>query len=220
MPYSRSQRLPSLRFTMRTYCRTPVEKERFDPSVRQVLRKSQSAALCDCLLHGISVFQASLPTQNVDVRQYMPHEKYLTPRKTLDLLTLASYYIKMRQNRYKRNWRPFPQKIFNFKKCNILHLFCFPRLICFCFLIRCFFLIRINFRHCDFRHFFRFTRTQLPGSIAAESNNAITLFFIFPPFSRQTAFYILIIFAPFPRFAAIWAQVFLYDTTSYKRSVI
>lgn len=38
-------RLPSLRFTMRTYCRTPVEKERFDPSVRQVLRKSRSATL-------------------------------------------------------------------------------------------------------------------------------------------------------------------------------
>lgn len=118
-------------------------------------------------------------------------EKYLTPRKTLDLLTLASYYIKMRQNRYKRNWRPFPQKIFNFKKCNILHLFCFPRLICFCFLIRCFFLIRINFRHCDFRHFFRFTRTQLPGTIAAENNNAITLFFIFPPFPARQPFIFL-----------------------------
>ena len=38
-------RLPSLRFTMRTYCRTPVEKERFDLSVRQVLRKSRSATL-------------------------------------------------------------------------------------------------------------------------------------------------------------------------------
>lgn len=38
-------RLPSLRFTMRTYCRTPVEKECFDLSVRQVLRKSQSATL-------------------------------------------------------------------------------------------------------------------------------------------------------------------------------
>ena len=38
-------RLPSLRFTMRTYCRTPVEKERFDLSVRQVHRKSRSATL-------------------------------------------------------------------------------------------------------------------------------------------------------------------------------
>lgn len=150
---------------------------------------SRSHAI-DCLLHGISVFQASLPTQNVDVGSIC-REKYLTPRKTLDLLTLASYYIKMRQNRYKRNWRPFPQKIFNFKKCNILHLFCFPRLICFCFLIRCFFLIRINFRHCDFRHFFRFTRTQLPGTIAAESNNAITLFFIFSPFPSRQPFIFL-----------------------------
>ena len=38
-------RLPSLRFTMRTYCRTLVEKERFDLSVRQVHRKSRSATL-------------------------------------------------------------------------------------------------------------------------------------------------------------------------------
>ena len=45
IPCSKQSRLPSLRFTMRTYCRTPVEKERFDLSVRQVLRKSRSATL-------------------------------------------------------------------------------------------------------------------------------------------------------------------------------
>ena len=175
---------------MRTYCRTPVEKERFDPSVRQVLRKSQSATLSTAYCMAF-LFSRPLYQRKMWMLAVYAAKKYLTPRKTLDLLTLASYYIKMRQNRYKRNWRPFPQKIFNFKKCNILHLFCFPRLICFCFLIRCFFLIRINFRHCDFRHFFRFTRTQLPGTIAAENNNAITLFFIFPPFPARQPFIFL-----------------------------
>lgn len=57
-------RLPSLRFTMRTYCRTPVEKKRFDPSVRQVLRKSRSATLstayCMAFLFSRSLCQRKI----------------------------------------------------------------------------------------------------------------------------------------------------------------
>ena len=66
-------RLPSLRFTMRTYCRTPVEKERFDLSVRQVHRKSRSATLstayCMAFLFSRSFCQRKMWMLAVYVRK-------------------------------------------------------------------------------------------------------------------------------------------------------
>lgn len=89
-------RLPSLRFTMRTYCRTPVEKERFDPSVRQVHRKSRSATLstayCMVFLFSRSLCQRKMWMLAVYARKgTCLHMTFTT--FSIPLITLLSYMI-------------------------------------------------------------------------------------------------------------------------------
>lgn len=140
-------RLPSLRFTMRTYCRTLVEKERFDLSVRQVLRKSQSATLSTAywmvFLFSMSLCQYKTWMMAVYAAKSIWHHmcaqahsyacggrlRYLHcthPRGAfLCNRNEVFHYIKRRQNRYKRNWRPFPQKTFILFQYRLFSNLCF-----------------------------------------------------------------------------------------------
>ena len=89
-------RLPSLRFTMRTYCRTPVEKERFDLSVRQVHRKSRSATLSTayCMVFLFFRFLCQYKTRMMAVyaRKGTCHHMTFTTF-SIPLITLLSYMI-------------------------------------------------------------------------------------------------------------------------------